>query len=169
MNEKKFFLIYLIAGMLILGCAVAVIVYNHPAFAKTQQSNVKMHAKHMAKYSPSKKQHSVPNVRKSRLKQMNIVGEAATVLNVLPITIIDEMKKGKTLSQIVKAKGLTEKQFLQKLSSLETKTVNQAVSTGTISSKQKAAINAGKSDRLRKALQIKGVNVHDHAPMDMGN
>ena len=165
---RNFFLIYVIAGMLILGCAAA-IVYNHPAFAKTQQTNVKMHAKHMAKYSPTKKQDSVLNVRTSRLKQMNIIGEAATVLNVLPITIIDEMNKGKTLAQIAKAKGLTEKQFLQKLSSLETKTVNQAVSTGTISSKQKVAINAGKSDRLKKALKIKGVNVHDHAPMDMGN
>jgi predicted transposase len=48
-----------------------------------------------SKYSAPTKKGTAEPIRKSRLKQQNIVGEAANVLNVLPITIIDEMKKVK--------------------------------------------------------------------------
>lgn len=165
--RKKFLTAYVIVGIFLLSSSIAAI-YNHPAFAKNPPSIAKANAAMMAKFSTPKKQNDTP-ARKSRLKQMNIIGEAATVLNVLPITIINEMKMGKTLVQIAKSKGLTEKEFLQKLSALETKTVDHAVNTGVISKKQRIAINEGKAARLKRALKTKGVNVHDHAPMDMGN
>lgn len=166
--RKKLLITSVISGLFIVVLAFA-ILQNHPAFAKNQQTYVKTKVTGMARYSDPKKNPSTPSVRKSRLKQMNIVGEAATVLNILPIKIINEMNKGKTLAQIAQEKGLTEKEFTQKLSALESTTVNHAVSTGTIPLAQKEAINKGKSDRIKKALKTKGVNVHDHAPMDMGN
>lgn len=166
--RKKVLIASLITGVLILGFTAAILL-NHPAFAKNQQTIAKANETRMSKYTPPKKQHSTVNVRKSRLKQMNIVSEAATVLNVLPITIIDEMKKGKTLPQIAQDKGLTEKEFTQKLADLETKIVNNAVSDGTIPKKHKDAINAGKSERLKNALKAKAVDANDHEAMDMGN
>ncbi|WP_379969307.1 hypothetical protein [Ectobacillus sp. sgz5001026] len=164
--RKKLLLPSAIAGVLILVFAVT-IAFNHSAFAKNQQTNTKTAG--MEKYADPKKKNDTKAASKSRLKQMNIVGETATVLNVLPITIIEEMQKGKTIAQIAKDKGLSEQEFTQKLSDLETEMVNNAVSKGTITQEHKEALVAGKTDRLKKALQTKGVDVNDHAAMDMGN
>ena len=123
----------------------------------------------MAKYSaPNKKDASDP-VRVSRLKQMNIVGEAANVLNVLPIDIINEMNKGKTLVQVAKDKGLTEAEFNKKLTDFDAKTVNAAVKDGTITKEHGDAIDAGRADRIKKGMQEKSMKAHDGMAMDMGN
>lgn len=165
--RKNIFLIIALAVILILGSAAAV-WQNHFAFAKNQATSADA-KKRMVKYSAPHKKKSDEPIRKSRLEQMNIVGEAAAVLNMLPITIINEMKKGKKLVEIAKEKGLTEKEFTQKISDFETKTVNTAVKKGTIPKEHADAIKAGRSDRLKKGIQEKAMNVNDHMPMDMGN
>lgn len=153
--------------ILLLGTAAAVL-QSQSAYAKNK-TTVADAKKAMEKYSAPTKKGTAEPIRKSRLKQQNIVGEAANVLNVLPITIIDEMKKGKTLVQIAKEKGLSEQQFTQKLADFDSKTVNTAVKEGTITQEHADAINAGRADRLKSGIQEKAMDVNDHMAMDMGN
>lgn len=166
--KKKLLIAIALALVLISGSAMA-LYHDNPAFAKSQPATDVKVKGNMAVYSPPNQKKSSEPVRKSRLKQMNIVGEAATVLNVLPIIIIDEMKKGKTVVQIAKEKGLTEAEFTKKLTDLETKMVNEAVSSGTITQEHADAIKDGRPDRLKKSIKEKAVNVNDHMAMDMGN
>jgi hypothetical protein len=155
--------------ILILGLG-AIVWQNQNALAKDQAASVTVNAKaNMAKYSPKSNNKSEKPIRRSRLSQMNVVSEAAQVLNVLPITIMDEMTKGKTLLQVAQDKGLTKAQFLQKLSDVENKTVDTATKAGTITQKHSDALKAGQKDRLTKSLDLKAVNVNDHQAMDMGN
>jgi hypothetical protein len=102
------------------------------------------------------------NQRQGRFKGLNVVSETADVLKVKPIWIMDEMNKGKTLSQIAQEKGLTEQAFLQKLIVLETNIINAAVKSGKIPQKHADALLSGMNERLTKALQLKSVNVKDH-------
>jgi hypothetical protein len=166
--KKKLLIALALALILISGSAVA-LYHDNPAFAKNQPATDVKVKGNMDVYSPPNQKKSSEPVRKSRLKEMNIVGEAATVLNVLPITIIDEMQKGKTVVQIAKEKGLTEAEFTKKLTDLETNMVNEAVSSGTITQEHADAIKAGRPDRLKKSIKEKAVNVNDHKAMDMGN
>lgn len=156
------FLSVLVAGLFIS--------QNHgDALAKSQANTKKTHAQMMARYSYKGKQNAKSNIRQSSLTQMNIVSEAANVLNTLPVNIMDEMKKGKTLEQIANEKGLTKDQFLQKMADFENKAVAAAAKAGTISKDHEDALKVGQKDRLTKSLSLKAANVKDHAPMDMGN
>ena len=141
------------------------------AYAKNQPVTKKSPAELMAKYSykPKGKQNTNQNIRVSRLSQMNVVSEAANVLNILPINIMEEMKKGKTLEQIAKEKGLSKDQFLKKMSAFEDQTVTAAVKAGRITEKHQKALKEGQKDRLTKSLSEKAQDVNDHTAMDMGN
>lgn len=170
--RKRFLKISMVAAILLmLGTAVTV-WHNNPAFAKKQTANVKSTAAgNMAKYSLKKKtkQNSGAPIRRSRLNQINVISEAANVLNLLPINIMDEMKKGKTLVQIAQDKGLSKDQFLQKLADFDTKTIDAASSTGTISQEHKTALKEGQKDRLNYNIGLKSVDVNDHQAMDMNH
>jgi hypothetical protein len=165
--NRNFLAASALTAVLIAGGAAAV-WQSQSAYAKNQIAAADA-KKLMAKYSDPSNSSANEPVRQSRLKQMNIVGEAANVLNVLPITIIDEMKKGKTLVQIAQDKGLTEKEFTQKLADFDTKTVNTAVKDGTITKEHADAINAGRADRLKKGIHEKAMKAQDGMAMDMGN
>ncbi|MCQ6280285.1 hypothetical protein [Bacillus sp. EB600] len=165
--RKKFLLVSALAVILTFGTAAAVL-QSQSVHAKNEPAAFDA-KKAMAKYSAPTKKGTVEPIRKSRLKQQNIVGEAANILNVLPIAIIDEMKKGKTLVQIAKEKGLSEQQFAQKLADFDSKMVNAAVKEGTITQEHADAINAGRADRLKSGIQEKAMDVNDHMAMDMGN
>ena len=168
--RKKLNKVFLFAALLLMLGTVAAVWHNETAVAKNQATAPAVNAKaNMAKYSVKSKNKAITTIRRSRLSQMNIVSEAAQVLNVLPITIMDEMKKGKTLVQIAKEKGITKAQFLQKLTAVENKTVDTATKAGTISQEHSTALKAGQKDRLSKSLDMKAVNVNDHMAMDMGN
>ena len=159
----------IIAVILIFGTAVMV-WQNHSALAKKQDANVKISAaERMAKYSVKTKQNTDSTVRKSRLSQINVVSEAANILNVLPINIMEEMAKGKTLEQIAKDKGMSKTKFLKELTALDTKNIDHAVSSGTISTKQGAALKEGQKDRLSHSLMLEAVDVNDHKAMDMNH
>ncbi|MDP4104912.1 MAG: hypothetical protein Q8935_08155 [Bacillota bacterium] len=122
----------------------------------------------MARYSPpSHKNTTAAVVRDSRLNQQNIVAEAANVLNVLPIDIIKEMDKGKTLVQVAKDKGLTETEFNKKLTDFDSKIVDKAVKDGTITKEHGDAIKAGRTDRIKNGMKEKAMKAH--TAMDMGN
>lgn len=171
MKRRKSLAAIFVALLLLFGSATAVWQMNK-AYAKSRSHPAQVNAKAiMAKYSPQKPKNKTTgtSIRKSRLAQMNVVNEAAQVFNVLPITIVEEMKKGKTLTQIAKEKGLAKNQFLKKLAEVENKTVNDAVKAGTITEDHATALKEGQKDRLAKSLTLKSVNVKDHMAMDMGN
>ena len=108
---KKVLIASVLAATVVIGSGAA--VWNSkedPALAKKPGAVDPKQA--MARYSPPNHKNSTSAVvRDSRLNQQNIVAEAANVLNVLPIDIIKEMEKGKTLVQVAKDKGLTEAEF----------------------------------------------------------
>jgi len=159
----------IIAVILILGTAVMV-WKNHSALAKKQDANVKISAaERMAKYSVKTKQNTDSSLRKSRLSQINVVSEAATILNVLPINIMEEMTKGKKLEEIALDKGMSKAKFLKKLTDLDTKNIDDAVRTGTISTKHGTALKEGQKDRLHHSLMLEAVDVNDHKAMDMNH
>jgi hypothetical protein len=164
MARKQTLTVSVLAAVLI-ACLAAAILQTQ-AFAKNQAVDAK---KVMATYSAPGSSNTGEPTRKSRVKQQNIVSEAANVLNVLPMDIINEMKKGKTLVQIAKDKGLSEPEFTQKLKDFDAKTVNAAVKEGTITKEHATAINEGRADRIQKGLKEKAMNVNDHMAMDMGN
>lgn len=164
--SKRFVKISISAVILLILTAATVITYNHGVLAKSQP-NKNTSAEMMARYSPPNQKNTATAVRQSRLKQQNIVAEAANVLNVLPIDIINEMKKGKTLVQVAKDKGLTEAEFNKKLTDFDVKTVDAAMKNGTITKEQGDVINAGRTDRIKKGLQEKAMKAG--GGMDMGN
>ncbi|MEH7075446.1 hypothetical protein [Neobacillus drentensis] len=173
MKYQKVTVSIFVALLLILGASAAV-WHNSPALAKSNAKAPSINAKEaMSKFAPPRKNDkaktSEPTVRKSRLPQLNVVSEAAVVLNVLPINIIEEMNKGKTLVQIAKEKGITKAEFLQKLKDNENQLLDEEVKAGTISEDHADAIKEGQKDRLTKSLSLKSVNVNDHQSMDMGN
>ena len=164
--RKKFLTAIVLAGALAIG-GTAAVSYNTSVEAKTQ-SKQPTPAERMAKYSPPKsKNTAITNVRSSRLDQQSIVAEAANVLNVLPIDIINEMKKGKTLAQVAKDKGLTETEFNKKLTDFDTKIVEKAVKDGKITKEHGDAIQAGRADRIKNGMKEKAMKAH--TAMDMGN
>jgi hypothetical protein len=159
----------IISVILILGIAV-MIWQNHSALAKKQNESAKPSAAtRMAKYSDKSKRIGDTTIRKSRLNQINVMSEAANILNVLPINIMDEMKKGKTLEEIAIEKGMSKDKFLKKLTEYDKKSIDSAVSLGTISSKQGTALKEGQKDRLKHNLMLEAVDVNDHKAMDMNH
>jgi hypothetical protein len=170
MSKKMKRQIFSLAAFLALVIAGISAYHIKDAYAKNQAVK-KTPAEMMARYSykGKGKQNTNENIRVSRLSQMNVVSEAANVLNVLPIKIMDEMKKGKTLEQIAKDKGMSKDQFLKKMSVFEDQTVAAAVKAGRITEEHQKALKDGQKDRLTKSLSLKAENVNDHKAMDMGN
>jgi hypothetical protein len=164
--SKRFVKISISAVILLILTVATVITYNHGVLAKSQP-NKNTSAEMMARYSPPNQKNTATAVRQSRLNQQNIVAEAANVLNVLPIDIIKDMEKGKTLVQVAKDKGLTETEFNKKLTDFDTKIVDKAVKDGTITKEHGDAIKAGRTDRIKNGMKEKAMKAH--TAMDMGN
>jgi hypothetical protein len=162
---RKLFTALALAGALTIGASAAISLHSAEAKSQPKQPTP---AERMAKYSAPKSNKSAkPIVRTSRLDQQNIVAEAANVLNVLPIDIIKEMEKGKTLVQVAKDKGLTEAEFNKKLTDFDSKVVDKAVKDGTITKEHGDAIKAGRTDRIKNGMKEKAMKAH--TAMDMGN
>ncbi|UUZ92945.1 YckD family protein [Paenibacillus sp. P25] len=86
----------------------------------------------------------------------NIVKETATLLGVDESAIKDELKQGKTLAAIAQEKGLSEADYLQKLTEAETKAIDDAVAAGKLTQTQADKIKTNLSDRLKKAIENTG-------------
>jgi hypothetical protein len=166
--RKNFLIGSALVAILTVGSAATIFI-NESVYAKNKPAAPAVDAKKiMVKYSPPNNKSSANTVvRDSRLKQQNIVAEAANVLNVLPIDIIKEMEKGKTLVQVAKDKGLAEAEFNKKLNDYDSKIVDKAVKAGTITKEHGDAIKVGRSDRIKNGMQEKAMKAH--TAMDMGN
>ncbi|WML48071.1 hypothetical protein RCG23_22740 [Neobacillus sp. PS3-34] len=169
MSKRSTKISIFIAMLLILGFVVA-LWHNNTALADNKAVNkTATAASIMSKYSVKDNDQTQAPIRKGRLNQINFVTEAAQILNVLPITIMQEMEKEKTVVQIAQEKGYSKAEFLQKLTDLENKTINAAATSGTISQKHANALHQGQADRLKYNLDLKAVNVNDHQAMDMNH
>lgn len=162
---RKLFTAIALAGALTIGASAAISLNSAEAKSQPKQPTP---AERMAKYSaPKQKNAAKAIIRASRLDQQNIVAEAANVLNCLPIDIIKEMQKGKTLVQVAKDKGLSEADFNKKLTDFDTKIVDKAVKDGTITKEHGDAIKAGRSDRIKNGMKEKAMKAK--TMMDMGS
>ncbi|MCP8968584.1 hypothetical protein [Ectobacillus ponti] len=156
--KKKTLITSVITALLVV-CVTAAIFTDTFAFATGQSAAAKSKTK----------QPKQTTVRKGRFTEINTVSEAAAVLNVKPIWILDEVKKGKTMAQIINAKGMTEQEFIQKATELETKTIQDAVKSGSMSQAHADALQAGMSDRLKENMKMKAMDVKEHAAMNMNH
>jgi hypothetical protein len=84
----------------------------------------------------------------------NVVQETATLLNVDPSTIRTELTAGKTLVQIVQEKAdLSEDLYLQKLTDVENKAIDAAVTSGQLTQAQADQLKAVLADHLKKVVE----------------
>ncbi|XOK62171.1 hypothetical protein ACJ7K1_03275 [Paenibacillus elgii] len=84
---------------------------------------------------------------------VNILKETATLLNLDEKTLMDELKQNKTLAQVAQEKGdLTEDALIQKLTDIETKAIDDAVSAGKITQDQADKRKSDLADHLKKAV-----------------
>lgn len=78
---------------------------------------------------------------------------AAAVIGVEQNVIIEELKQGKTLAQIAQEKaGLSEEDFVQKLTAAATKAIDEAVASGKLTQEQADKQKANLADRLKKEV-----------------
>jgi hypothetical protein len=142
------------AAILLTAGAGWIAFFGENAFAYNSPSGVKVQASSNPAIHYSKGVKNQGNHRQGRFRGLNVTSEAAAILKVKPIDIIDSMTKGKKLVDIAIDHGLTKEQFLQKLTEVETKTINQAAKAGTIPQQQADALLQGMQDRLTSALQM---------------
>jgi uncharacterized protein YidB (DUF937 family) len=83
----------------------------------------------------------------------SIIQETATILGVDQSAVTDALKQGKTLAQIAQEKGLSEDDFLQKVTAAETKAIDDALTAGKITQDQADKQKSGLSDRLKQMIE----------------
>jgi hypothetical protein len=128
--------------------------FGENAFAISSSPEVKVQASSNPAIHYSKGVKKQGNHRQGRFRGLNVSSEAAAILKVKPIDIIDSMVQGKKLVDIAIDHGLTKEQFLQKLTEIETKIINDAAKAGTIPQQQADALMQGMQDRLTSALEM---------------
>lgn len=80
----------------------------------------------------------------------HIVKDTADLLGMEPKSIVEQLKKGKTLLQVVQdAKGWSEGEYIKKLTETASANIDKAVSEGKIDSEKAAKIKASLPDKLK--------------------
>ncbi|TDF92376.1 hypothetical protein [Paenibacillus piri] len=82
----------------------------------------------------------------------NILKETATLLGVDESAVQEALKAGKTLSQFAQEKGLSEADYLQKLTDAQNKSIDEAVSAGKLTQEQADKAKTALADRLKKEI-----------------
>lgn len=85
--------------------------------------------------------------------QGNLVQETATLLGVEASSIKEGLQQGKTLAQIAQDKGLSEEDYLQKLTDAATQKIDAALSSGKITQEQADKHKSTLSDHLKQAIE----------------
>ncbi|UQZ83978.1 hypothetical protein SK3146_03190 [Paenibacillus konkukensis] len=87
----------------------------------------------------------------------NVIKETATILGVEQSVVTDELKQGKSLAEIAQDKaGLSEDDYLSKLTAAETTAIDDAVTSGKLKQEQADKQKANLADRLKKEVERKG-------------
>lgn len=93
---------------------------------------------------------------KGRGKDGSLVKDTATLLGVEQSQITDALKEGQTLLQIAEAKGLSEADYVQKLTDAKTASIDAQVTAGTLTREQADQLKSGLSERLKKQIAEQG-------------
>ncbi|MBP1157391.1 MULTISPECIES: hypothetical protein [unclassified Paenibacillus] len=86
----------------------------------------------------------------------NVVEQTATLLGVEQSVIMEALKEDKTLLQIAQEKGLSEEDYLQKLTDAQTAAIDAQLTAGTLTQEKADQIKSGLSDRLKQQIEKKG-------------
>lgn len=90
---------------------------------------------------------------KGHLQGGPIITDTATLIGIQPRSLIEQLKQGKTLLQVVQAKkGWSEDEYLKKLNEKAVQHIDQAVTTGKLNKDQADKIKAGLPERLKRVI-----------------
>ena len=81
--------------------------------------------------------------------------DTAVMIGMQPQALVAQLKQGKTLLQIVQSKGITEKQYLHRLTTLAHGHLNQAVLNKSITHEQAEQLKAKLPSVLSRAIHHK--------------
>lgn len=84
-----------------------------------------------------------------------IVKDTAAMIGIQPQALIAELKQGKTLLQIVQSKGITEQQYIHRLTTLAHEHLNQAVLNKSMTHEQAEQLKAKLPNVLSRAIHHK--------------
>lgn len=83
----------------------------------------------------------------------HIVKETAEMLGMEPMALVEQLKQGKTLLQVVQAqKGWSEEEYLKKLTETANRNIDQAVAEGKLDRDKANRIKAQLPEKLKKAI-----------------
>lgn len=82
-----------------------------------------------------------------------LIKDTAAILGIQPQALISQLKQGKSLLQIAQSsKGMSEEEYLQKLTTLAHEHLNQAVATKKITNEHAEELKAKLPNVLKKAI-----------------
>jgi hypothetical protein len=84
-----------------------------------------------------------------------LVRDTAVMIGMQPQALVAQLKQGKTLLQIVQSKGITEQQYIHRLTTLAHGHLNQAVVNKSITHEQAEQLKAKLPSVLSRAIHHK--------------
>ncbi|MNW37936.1 hypothetical protein D3C74_149920 [compost metagenome] len=94
-----------------------------------------------------------PQHHQGHFRGGHIIKDTADLTGIDSKTIVEEMKKGKTLQQIVQTnKGWTEDEYMKKLTEIVSRNVDKALSEGKIDQTKAKQIKAELPAKLKKVI-----------------
>ncbi|WP_033404100.1 hypothetical protein [Paenibacillus fonticola] len=114
---------------------------NEPAAAaNVQPQEVKEEGKH-------------PHHRHRHFRGGHIVTDTAELLGIEPKTLVEELKQGKSLLQVVQArKGWNEAEYVQKLTVMANRHIDKAIDEGKLSKEKAGEIKTKLPAKLKKVV-----------------
>lgn len=103
------------------------------------------------------------NQLSNRLKRMKehkaipIFEEAAKVIGISTEELIKQVQQGKSIVEVAKSKGISEKKLSSKLMAMRVEKLNEAVKSGKITKENAAKIKEKMSEHLKFMLNRKGL------------
>lgn len=130
-----------ICKLLLKGCmATAIAVGGFAAAAEAVLAYDEPKATLETLPQDTKEPHKPPHPHKGHVRGGHIVKDTADLLGTEPRMLVEELKQGKSLLQVVQArKGWSEAEYVQKLTVIVTKHIDEAAAEGRLS-KEKAEI-----------------------------
>lgn len=103
---------------------------------------------------------------KGHLKGGPIITDTATLIGIQPNSLIEQLKQGQTLLQVVQAKkGWSEDEYLKKLTEKAFQHIDQAVIAGKLNKEQADKIKAGLPERLKRIINRTWKNTQSGHPV----
>ncbi|MFC9776860.1 hypothetical protein [Paenibacillus chitinolyticus] len=109
------------------------------------------------------------NPKDGSVSGLPILEEAASILGTTVTSLKESLDKGKSLSDVAKDKGISEKELTAKLLAIRDSKIDQAVKEGRLDAERAAALKQKMAEHLKRMLQDKALldhhNRHQHGKM----